>query len=242
MKKFSLVFLMLVILTGFITAEYYIKQNTHTDAYNMMGRDYPTKDIISETWLGDEKFAMVSENTTTILDTVNKVVFVINHQDKTYVEMPLPFKIENYLGEQAKQARMMMQSMTATVTPSGETRQIEKWDCKGYNVKMSMGGMMEMDMKIWATLDVPFKLDTIKKLRNISMELSGTMGGEDLIREFDKIDGFQVASEIEVKVMGQSIKTTTKVIEINEKPAPAGVYQVPEGYQKSDTLPMRQGM
>lgn len=242
MKKLSLVLLIFLFFTGFAAADFYVKQNTHTDAYNMMGRDYPTKDIVSETWLGKDRFATVSENTTIIMDANEKVVYVINHQEKNYVEMPLPFKIENYLGEQAKQARMMMSGMTATVTPTGEQKKIGEWNCQGYDIKMSMGGMMEMDMKVWATQDVPFDLDQVRKLRKISMELSGTMASDQLLKEFEKIDGFQVASEIEVKVMGQSINTTSKVVEIQKKSPPPNIYQVPLGYTKTDTLPMQQGM
>lgn len=242
MKKLSILLFVLICLTGFLVADYYVKQTTHTDAFNMMGKETPAKDIISETWLENDKYAVVSKSTSTIIDVGKKVIFMINHDDRTYVEMTLPLEIEKYLGDQAKQTRMMMAGMTATVTPTEEKKKIDKWNCQAYDVKMSMGGMMEMNMKVWTTKDVPFDLKKIKKLQKISMELSGTLGGEKILKEFEKIDGFQIYSEIEVKVMGQSIKTTSKVSEIGKKTSPAGTYSIPSGYTKTEKLPLKRNM
>ncbi len=56
-----------------------------------------------------------------------------------------------------------------------------------------------------------------------------------------KIDGYWVSSETTANMMGMNIRTTTEVLEIAQKDAPAGTFDVPEGYTKQDKLSM-QGM
>jgi hypothetical protein len=57
-----------------------------------------------------------------------------------------------------------------------------------------------------------------------------------------KIEGFQVANEMTMEMMGNKINTTTEVVEIAKKTPPAGVYSVPAGYTKNDKLSMQDAM
>ncbi len=59
------------------------------------------------------------------------------------------------------------------------------------------------------------------------------------VKEFAKITGFQVATEMTADVMGARMRTTTEVIEIVEKPAPAGTFEPPAGYAQKATLSMQ---
>ena len=59
------------------------------------------------------------------------------------------------------------------------------------------------------------------------------------ITEFMKINGYQVASEMTMNMMGANMKVTSQVVEITKKDAPAGVYSVPAGFTKKDTLSLQ---
>jgi hypothetical protein len=48
--------------------------------------------------------------------------------------------------------------------------------------------------------------------------------------------------EMSMNIMGQEMKSTSQVLEISKKSAPAGIYSVPQGYTKQDRLTMRRGM
>jgi hypothetical protein len=242
MKKTILVLTLVLISFAFLSADVYVKTKTHTDAFEMMGQKQPAKDVTTEQWIAGNKFAQVSESQTMVIDLDKKVIYVIYHGDKTYVEAQLPLDIEKIMPDQLK-AMMAMMKMTATVKPNGESKKIGQWNCKGYDITMNMQ-MMNMKMKSWVTTDVPFDWKTFRdKMFPHVMKLSGSMGMDDKsLEEFKKLEGFQVGGEVTVSVMGKDMKSTTEVMEINKKAAPAGIYSVPKGYKKVEKLAMKRGM
>jgi hypothetical protein len=52
MKRLILVLILLAFTFSFLTADVYIKQKTHTDAFKMMNQEQPAKDVITEQWIG----------------------------------------------------------------------------------------------------------------------------------------------------------------------------------------------
>lgn len=242
MKKLVLVVTLVVVSWAFLNADVYIKTKTHTDAFEMMGKKQPAKDQVSEQWLGDNKFAQISENQTMVVDLSQNVIYVIYPDRKSYVEAKLPLDLSKLLPEQAA-AMMKMMKMTVTVNPTGESKKVGNWNCKGYDIDMNMQ-MMKMKIKSWVTKEVPFDWKAFgEKVFPLVMKLSGNMGlDENAIKEFKKLEGFQVAMEMNMNLMGQDLKTTSQVMEISKKPAPAGIYSVPQGYTKQDKLTNKMGM
>ncbi|MBN2430402.1 MAG: DUF4412 domain-containing protein [Acidobacteria bacterium] len=238
MKKILLVLVITLTTLGFVWADHYVKMKVHTDPISMMGQNQPAKDEISETWIGNNLFANHSPERSFIVDLNKQMMYTINHNNKTYIEIKLPFNAMDYYPEQMRQMMEgMMGSMKVTVTPTGKTKQIQQWNCDEYDVEMSIM-MMNMKMKYWATKDVPFDwkmvsekmMDNMKKL---SMRLS-----DEVMAEFRKIEGFQIASEMNMNVMGGNVRTTTETLEISEKSPAANVYSLPAGYTKQDKFSM----
>jgi len=62
---------------------------------------------------------------------------------------------------------------------------------------------------------------------------------EDAIKEFLKIKGFQVRTEMTMNIMGADMKQWMETDEISKKSAPAGTYSAPEGYTKKDKFDMK---
>lgn len=242
MKKLILVLTLIVFTTVFLCADVYIKTKTHMDAFEMMGQKQPAKDEISEQWIGNNKFAQMMKQQTIILDLDKKMIYIVNHGAKTYIETSLPLDMSKLLPEQMAQMMGNMK-INVTVNPNGQTKKIGSWNCNGYDVVMDIQFMMPMKMKmlIWATTDVPFDwkafadkmFPAIMKAQSVQMPF-----GDEVVKEFKKIKGYQVASEMSMNMMGTEMKVNTEVQEITNKPAPAGTYAVPAGYTKNEKFSM----
>jgi len=229
MKKLFLVLTLVLLSVAFLSADVYIKQQIKTGAF--MGQ--PAKDIVQEQWFGNNRIATTTQDTQFIINLAEKKFYMINHKSKTYVEASLPLDMAKLMPEQmAGMMKTMMDGMTVSVQPNGQSKKIMNWNTKGYDVKMNMMGM-DMKMIFWATTDVPFDW---KKLASLSGELykAQMRVGEKFVEEFKKIEGYPVASDMEM--MG--IKVTMATVEISEKTPPADLYTPPAGYAKKDKFAM----
>ncbi len=241
MKKLLVVISLVLLMAAFLSADVYIKSSIHTGAFEMMGQKQPAKDETSEQWIGKNKFAQINPQQQVILNLDKKLMHVVYHATKSYVEAALPLDMAKLLPEQV--AKMMsMMKITVTVNPNGQTKKVGKWSCTGYDVTMDMM-MMKMKMTIWATTDVPF--DWAAYSQNMMpqvMKMGGQMLDEAAVKEFQKIKGFNVLTEMSMDMMGSQLKVTTKVTEISTKTPPAGTYDFPKDYKKQDKLTMKRGM
>lgn len=230
MKKLILIVTLVVISFAFLQADVYIKQQTKMGAF--MGK--PGKDVISEHWLGTNKLAIISPDNTMIMDLGAKKMHLVYHKTKSYVEAALPLDMSTLMPEQAAQmVKSMMDGMKMSVEANGQTKKILNWEAQGYDVKITMMGM-EMKMVFWATKDVPFDW---KKYSNMYSEVykAQMRMGETFVKEFKKVQGYSVATQMEI--MGMKITTTTLEVDAKKEPGP-GVYSVPAGYTKKDKLSM----
>ncbi len=234
MKKVLFTVIAVLAAVSLLPADIYIKTNTHTDAFEMMGQKQPAKDDVTEQWLGNNQMVNKTADKIMIMDMNKKLMYIVNAKDKSYVETALPLDMIKLLPKEAA-AMMSMMKVTVKVTPNGQTQMVNKWNCTGYDVDMNMM-MMQMKMKVWATTDVPFDWKAFAKM---STNVSKMQFMDDAaIAEFLKINGFQVASEMSMDMMGSKMKVTSQVAEISQKPAPAGIYSVPAGFTKKSTLSM----
>jgi len=232
MKKVLFTFVLVLAITLMLPADVYIKTNVHTDAFAMMGQNQPAKDEVMEQWVGNNQLVNKTGDKIMIMDMNKNKMFIVNPKDKTYVETALPLDMSKLVPKEAASMVSMMKA-TVKVTPNGLTQKINKWNCSGYDVDMNMM-MMQMKMKVWATTEVPFDWKLFSKMyANVSkMQFMD----DAAIAELMKINGYQVASEMTMDMMGSKLKVNSQVVEITQKPAPAGIYAVPAGYSKKDNL------
>ena len=237
MKRLAAAFLVLLLASPALAADVLVRIKTHSDPMAIGGQSQPARDSVAEQWYGPGKTAQISGDGGFIVDLGKNAVYMVNHRTKSYVPMTIPIDIVKILPpEVAAQAPMMQ--MTATVTPTAETRLVGTWRCTGYDVALTMMGM-PMKMRVWASTDVPAALlDFAAKVTPVFLQ--GQMRlTEDSMKEFAKIKGFQVATELTATVMGAEMRTTTEVVEIVEKPAPAGTFEPPAGYAQKATLSLQ---
>jgi len=234
MKKFLVMLVIVAVAALSLSADVYIKTKTHTDAMSVMGQNTPASDAISEAWIGDKAFATITPEQTIIIDLGNNKAYMVNPKSKTYVETDLPLDFAKILPPQAA-AMAGMLKMTATVTPTTETKKIGTWNCTGYDVNLTIMGMA-MKMRSWVSADVPFDYADFNA-RFLANMLKGQMRLDDAsAKEFAKMKGYQIASDMTGDIMGAKMHTATEVMEITKKAPPAGVYTYPAGFTKTATL------
>ena len=229
MKKLMVILMAVMISFAFLSADVYIKQETKTGAF--MGQ--PAKDVVQETWLGNNKMATISEDGTFVLDLDKQEMCMVNHKTKSFVVASLPLDFSKLMPEQmAPMMKQMMEGMTITVQANGQTKKVMNWNTAGYDVNMKMRGM-DMKMVFWASKDVPFDWKKYSGLYTEIFKAQFRMG-EKFMAEFKKVEGYPVATEM--SVMGMDIKSTVTEI-ANKTPGPE-VYAVPAGYTQKDKFSM----
>ena len=71
--------------------------------------------------------------------------------------------------------------------------------------------------------------------RNLTFSIMGqTPGIEDMMKEMEKIKGLVVLQDGTMSMMGTDVKSTSELLEVSDKSAPAGTYEAPEGYKKQN--------
>jgi hypothetical protein len=238
MKKTLTAVLCILALASLASADIYIKSKTHTDPMSMMGRSQPAKDSFQEQWIGDDKFASIMDQNSSVIDLSKNVMYIINHKSKTYIEAKLPFDLSSILPPQMASMMQGMMKMTVTVSPTGAKKTIGTWACDEYDVTMNMM-MMPMKMKVYATKDVPFDLAAYQSKVYGTMLKSQFRLDDASVAEMMKVKGFWISSDMTMEMMGAKVHSTTEVVEIAKKAPPAGLYGVPAGYTKQETLSMQ---
>lgn len=218
-------------------ADIYIKKIKHTDAVTIMGQTQPAKDEEGATWMAKEKMREdEGENKTTIIRLDLNKIYVIDHTQKTYSEIDLPIDLEKMLPAEAKQMMQMMQ-VTPKVTETNETKKIKDWNCKKYIVEISismMGMNMPMKMEMWVSKDLGIDLKLYEKFYTEFLGLQPMF--KDFAEEFKKIEGYPVLTLFSMTMMGTETKYQEEVVSVEKKDAPAGTYDLIQGYLKTETF------
>lgn len=248
LRVFGMFFVVVCIVVPLtVQADVYIKQKNHTDGFSMMGQNQPAKDDLFVTWMGKDMARMDHGEDTTIIIRLDKnVMYMVNHAKMECAEIAIDSKegifssvlaSTDLTGDEQAEAKKMMEKFAGmmkpkvTVTETGETQKIKNWNCKKYDMTMSIMGTIS-NSKIWATEDIKIDYDLY---RNLTFALMGqTTGIEDMMKEMSKIKGIVVLQEGITSMMGTDVKSTTELLEVAEKSAPAGTYEAPEGYKKQN--------
>lgn len=229
-----------------LQADVFIKQKKHTDAFEVMGQKQPAKDEIAVTWMGKDKARFdQGDEKSIIVRADKKIMYIVNHTNRNYIEMPFgdmsdlmssAISSAGLSDEEKAQAKKLMKGFSSmmkfevSVNETGEKKKIRDWDCKKYimNMKMMMG---TTTTEIWATEDIKIDYDLYRTLG--SAMLAEQPGIKEALEEMKKVKGLSVLSTTTASVMGTDVKTTEELIEVKDKSAPAGAYNIPEGYSKA---------
>ncbi len=223
----------LFVCPALLVADTMIKQAEHMDAVEMMGRTSPAHTDTSVAWMTENRARVDKGDTVSfIVHMDDATAYVINHRAKSYGEISLKPRDEDskYPGSVKNNPSLQMMKVEATVTPTDETKKINDWNCRKYNVDLKLG-MVDMKQEIWATEDVKVDYEMFQQASNAMM--SQFPGYEDLMKEMKKLKGIPIQTTITADIMGNQMKRTINVFEIKEASPPGG-YDVPQGYEKTE--------
>jgi hypothetical protein len=237
-SRYLLLALCVVLGGGLALADAKVTTEHHSDPVQMGGREQPAQDFTSTTWFGEDRMRHDQEDSSFLLRLDQDKIYVINHGNKTYSVLDLPIDFASLLPPEMKaMADQMMKMMTieASVQTTEETKEVNGWTAKKSIVDLSMPMGASGQVTVWATTNVPVDLDLYDRMIRAQGEMFPQLG---FMKEIAKIEGFPVLQETRMSGMGTTMTSRQEVTAIEEMDAPAGTYEVPQGYTEEEFNPL----
>lgn len=239
-RYFVLCFVLCFVLgVSVVYGDFYFEEKNHVDGYYYGGVNNPPADSVREVWISSDskKMASISKDFITIIDrTANKFIYV-NKKAKVYAETTLPFKINGILEKKMADYLKGVQYV-GTVTETKKTKKIGKFNCKAFesNAYILFDGdkHRERDAVLWVTTGVPFDIKSFNEMERELFVLNNF--SKDFIAQTEKMKGLIVLGELYFYPKGFKVKNTLTITGITKKDPPPGIYSVPKGMTKKETL------
>jgi hypothetical protein len=212
----------------------------HSDEMVMMGQRTPAQDNQHFYWFGDQAMRYDMGDTSVITSLEAKKLYVVNHLEKTYSPIDLPFDFKSLVGpEMAPMMDQMMQMMApkVTVTPGTRTGEFGGYACTYSQMTMSMA-MMQSTSEMCLSNGVPIDFERYEELTQMRGELAPNSAW--LKEMAAKLDGFPVRTDTTMSVMGSTFNSWQELQSVEQKSAPEGHYAPPVGYKEVKYDPMAQ--
>jgi hypothetical protein len=238
-SRVLLAILAVALVAGIAAADTKIVQQHHTDAFTMMNKQQPAKDEQNTIWIGDGRLRSDQAKSSFIVRADLKKMYMVNNEAKEYYTIDLPLDMKKLMPPGMADQMAQMMKMDAKVTPTEETKKIGEWTARRFDVAIS-SAMMQMKMQVWASKDLKLDYGKFNTLFENIQLLSPGM--DAMVQEMRKIDGYQVASETTMTMMGNNVKMTETTLSVEDGAAPAGTYDPPAGYAEKpfDFMKMQQ--
>jgi hypothetical protein len=230
-----------------VQADIFIKQQHHTEAFQMMGRSQPPRDFMQKMWLSSDKARSDMEDHSVIVRLDKGVSYFLDHSRRVYSEMPMnpsqagtsrsdgrPSTKERSPTDQMAQS---MLKMNIKISDTGETRKIGPYQCRKYiqRVESMMGPVIS---EIWATEDL--KMDRDLYARFSLALMASQPGGREVmdanLAETRKMRGVPVLSLTTTRMGEAEVKSRVDLVEFREEPAPPGIFEIPTGYSRQSMM------
>ena len=231
MQIVRILLIILVLFSGLFAQSFYMEQETSSSG--VMGMGGGTS--VQKFWYTKDKIRIESpkNDQVTILRFDIEKVYLIKPQKKTYSEMTL-----DEFRQLAKMGMAMLKQAggKVTVRKTGETKTINGYKC--YAVEVDNSGMKQ---KMWFSKDLKIGKDLYFEYMKKMPEVAEAA---ELIYKDQEIEGIPVLTETEISIMGNTIKSTTKLLKIEKMNPPAKLFELPSGLKKepSPLEQMQKGM
>jgi len=229
-RKCAMFLVCVVVAVGVAGADTKIVQQSHQDAFSMMGRSQPAKDDEQVTWIGGDRMRVDQGESSMVVRLDLKKMFFLDHSNKTSSAVDLPFDLKQYLPPQMGEQMLQMMKFEVTVTPRDETRTIGDWQTRRYDITMK-SAMMTVESTYWVSSDIEIDFTLYHEL--YQQILAAQPGLAKLGEELKKIDGYPVVQEgvMKMSMMGDTtIGMSTTTTSIEEISPPDGLYDPPSDY------------
>jgi hypothetical protein len=237
MKNKIIFFLLSVFLCTVIHSAVYVKGNLHFEPFYDSGVQQSADDAVYEWWFEKNRVSFLAPRWRFTLDRDKNQLIAVNSNEKFYVEIPLPMKLEAHVSSELAE-NLKQYGIEGTIKKSEEKKICLKKTCETYLVSESIvfqgQSFYERERTVLATLDVSFDWKLLNELYGLIR--SFFKPGEAYQNELKQIAGFVMASEDVRFQEGIQVKYNLRVLEIIEKAAPESVFDIPEGFKKRDAF------
>ena len=250
MKKLALIVILILFVSLFLGADVYTKSVERVKAFEMMGKKQGETLQMKERWYGKNKYVEIGKDFNFIVDLEKENMFFILHDAKIYVEIPTDMdgdKFFEFIMALSPKVAEVVKSIKITdvkVNLNTETKKIANWDCTASEFEMvfmipAINMMPKFKMKMWMTHDLPKDYEKFSEMGEIFIRsIFGALNIDDAsqkeMEKMEKVDGFQIATDVTIEIFGSRINVEAQTLEVTEKTAPPGTYSVPESYTKKD--------
>lgn len=204
---------------------------SHTDAIKMGGQSQPAKDSTIKVWAASDRMRRDDGDQSMIFRLDKNRLYIVDHADKTYSEIALPIDLRKMMpkGSEAMADQIAAgMKVTVQVAPRDETKKINQWNARRYDVTVQSA----MGMKIATTMWVSKEIEGFAPFNKMAGAMASLQPGSgEWVKQLEKIDGFPVLTESQVDALGAKFGTREELVAVETKAAPAGTYDLPAGYK-----------
>ena len=205
----------------------------------------PAGEGIVEQWYWDKLAAVNTRDTGVIVDLNNKVAYLIDHNERYFVEMEIPL---DFTAQQAR-GRMLPETLerlegkvAAPTAPAGENKiivtatkeraRIGRWSCTRYDVALEYPNSRILVGKVWATTEAPKHLVEETFGARPTILQAQLRLAKSTLRGLLRIKGLIVGVE-----WNRGVPGAMQVADITEAAPPPGTFSPPPGYARRPLLP-----
>ena len=228
---------MLIVSAGYLNADVHIIEEMHADSYYYQGVTHPEVDRSTELWIGNNMLSQSVGYMHVIVDRKSDLLTIINHDDSTYVQCPIPFDWSMIVPEDFAQ-RLNLYHVQGTYVGKGETRDIRgrKCMCNEFEswILVEDNRYYPAEWKSWVTTELPVDWQSFSGMYRVLLQLANFQS--DFLEELAAIQGYPLLIERKVYLKGFSRDEVVRVTEFSEQEPPPDTYGVPTGYTEKDYL------
>ncbi len=215
----------------------YVRNEIRREKYLLDIRLETQQLSVGELWLGDGVMSTREGGRTTIVDLRAGVLTYVNHDDRTYVTSPLPLDLEAVFAPDVLAWRRSHMT-TGRVVETGRSGRVLGRACREFLVE-SWGtgagqGAQPAVFSVFASNQVPGDLAPFRAFLECLRRLHGREA--EYCRALERIDGIQMRLVRVERRFPLRTRTVDEVVELDRRPAPAGIFAPPAGYERRDRI------
>ena len=215
----------------------HVKGNLHFEPFYDSGVQQPADDAVYEWWFEKNRVSFLAPRWRFTLDREKNQLIAVNFNEKFYIEIQRPMNLESHVSPELAE-NLKQYGIEGTVKKSGEKKSFLKRECETYSISESIvfqgQRFYDRERTVLATVDVPFDWRLLNEL--YGWIRSFFKPGESYQNELKKVAGFMLACDDVRFQEGARVKYSFKVLEINQKDAPASIFDIPEDFKKKAQL------
>lgn len=211
-----------------------IVQESHHDAFAVLGQEQPAFDANRVIWFAADRLRMDEMGVSFIVRADRQLLYVVDHDHRTVSSVELPIDLQNLLPQGVAERMLGMLELEVRVTPSQETKTVGPWQSRRYDVVMT-SKMATVTNVMWATSDLDVDREAYFGLFQQIVSLQPGMA--DVLTAIRSIDGF-IVEEQSVTTMPMTgdveMRSVDRTVSVDTMDPPEGHYEPPADYQVKD--------